>query len=166
MKLNVRFEVNLDFAVCITVRNINKTYAPRKIYWFRIEYIRRHKFIVVQYTTFSKKSCYRPKMVYKCTLYIKNICICWENWRLLQNTGQDTELLQEKKIMFICTWGRLGWIALGLLGWKGAALPLLPDERLVDVRDDTAAGDCRLDQSVQLFVASDGQLRGERGRIS
>ena len=46
--------------------------------------------------------------------------------------------------------------ALGL--WQ-ASLPLLADERLVDVRNDAAAGDGRLDQGVQLLVSADGQLQ-------
>merc|ERR1719471_898454 len=36
---------------------------------------------------------------------------------------------------------------------------LLPDERLVDVGDDAAPGDGGLDQSVQLLVSSDGELK-------
>ena len=37
-------------------------------------------------------------------------------------------------------------------------LALLPDERLVDVGDDSAPGDGRLDQSVQLLVTTDSEL--------
>mmetsp|Transcript_35498 Transcript_35498/g.114488 ORF Transcript_35498/g.114488 Transcript_35498/m.114488 type:complete len:211 (+) Transcript_35498:150-782(+) len=39
---------------------------------------------------------------------------------------------------------------------------LLLEERLVDVRDDAAAGDGRLDQRVELLVAADGQLEVAR----
>lgn len=35
---------------------------------------------------------------------------------------------------------------------------LLSDEGLVDVGDDSSSGDGRLDQRVQLLVASDGEL--------
>lgn len=45
------------------------------------------------------------------------------------------------------------------LGLRQASLPLLADERLVDVRNDAAAGDGRLDQGVQLLVSADGQLQ-------
>ena len=38
------------------------------------------------------------------------------------------------------------------------ALSLLADERLVDVGDDAAAGDGRLDQGVGLLVTTDGKL--------
>ena len=38
----------------------------------------------------------------------------------------------------------------------------LANQRLVDVRDDTAASDGRLDQRVQLFVSSDRQLQVTR----
>ena len=44
------------------------------------------------------------------------------------------------------------------LGLRQASLPLLADERLVDVRNDAAAGDGRLDQGVQLLVSPDRQL--------
>ena len=37
-------------------------------------------------------------------------------------------------------------------------LALLPDERLVDVGDDSTPGDGRLDQSVQLLVTTDSEL--------
>ena len=40
---------------------------------------------------------------------------------------------------------------------RGRAL-LLPDERLVDVRDHTTTSDSGLDQSVQLLVSPDGEL--------
>merc|ERR1719187_188406 len=40
---------------------------------------------------------------------------------------------------------------------------LLPDERLVDVRDDTTAGNGGLDQSVQLLVSPDGELEMSGG---
>ena len=49
---------------------------------------------------------------------------------------------------------------LTLAGWVWqSALALLADERLVDVGNDSTAGDGRLDQSVQLFISSDGQLK-------
>ena len=48
-----------------------------------------------------------------------------------------------------------------LLGQR--ALALLADERLVDVGDDSAAGDGRLDQGVQLLVPADGELQMPRG---
>ncbi len=38
----------------------------------------------------------------------------------------------------------------------------LVDERLVDVRDDTAAGDRGLDERVELLVAADRELRVAR----
>ncbi len=38
-------------------------------------------------------------------------------------------------------------------------LALLSDERLVDVRDDSPAGDGGLDEGVQLLVSPDGQLQ-------
>ena len=41
-------------------------------------------------------------------------------------------------------------------------LVLLHDEGLVDVRDDTTAGDGRLDQRVELLVASDGEQQVSR----
>ena len=41
-------------------------------------------------------------------------------------------------------------------------LALLSDERLVDMRDDAAAGDGRLDQRVQLLVSADGELQVTR----
>ena len=49
-------------------------------------------------------------------------------------------------------------LALGGAGGDGT-LALLADEGLVDVGDDTAAGDGSLDQRVQLFVSSDGELK-------
>jgi len=39
------------------------------------------------------------------------------------------------------------------------AVTLLADERLVNVRDDTTTGNGCLDECVQLFVSSDGQLQ-------
>ena len=42
-------------------------------------------------------------------------------------------------------------------------LVLLHDESLVDVRDDTTAGDGRLDQRVELLVTSDGEKEMSRG---
>lgn len=39
----------------------------------------------------------------------------------------------------------------------GAAL--FANQRFVDVRDDTTAGDRRLDQTVQFFVSADGKLQ-------
>ena len=39
------------------------------------------------------------------------------------------------------------------------AFTLLADERFVDVRNDTAAGNGGLDEGVQLFVTTDGQLQ-------
>lgn len=39
---------------------------------------------------------------------------------------------------------------------------LLPDQRLVDMRNDTSASDGRLDQTVQLLVTPDGQLQVTR----
>lgn len=42
----------------------------------------------------------------------------------------------------------------------GAAL--FTDQRLVDMRDDTTAGDRRLDQTVQLLVSTDGELQVTR----
>lgn len=39
---------------------------------------------------------------------------------------------------------------------------LLSDERLVDVRDDTAAGNGRLDQAVELLVSANGELEMAR----
>ena len=44
------------------------------------------------------------------------------------------------------------------LGLGQASLPFLADERLVDVGDDAAAGDSRLDQGVELLVTTDGKL--------
>lgn len=51
----------------------------------------------------------------------------------------------------------LGW---GLGRLFGAAL--FTDQRLVDVRDHTTAGDRRLDQTVQLLVSADGELQVAR----
>ena len=48
-----------------------------------------------------------------------------------------------------------------LLGER--ALSLLADEGLVDVGDDSASSDGRLDQGVQLLVPPDGQLQMPRG---
>lgn len=42
--------------------------------------------------------------------------------------------------------------SLGLLG-------RLEDQSLVDVRDDTTAGNSSLDEGVELFVTSDGELQ-------
>jgi len=36
---------------------------------------------------------------------------------------------------------------------------LFPDQRLVDMWDDATAGDRSLDQAVQLFVSSNGELK-------
>jgi len=54
-------------------------------------------------------------------------------------------------------------------GWGGdlrlfdrRAVTLLADEGLVDVGDDAAAGDGRLDERVQLFVSTNGQLQVTR----
>ncbi len=52
--------------------------------------------------------------------------------------------------------------SLGLL--DGASLRLFADEGLVDVRDDAASGNGRLDQAVQLLVTSDG-LKEQRNRV-
>ena len=49
-------------------------------------------------------------------------------------------------------------LALVATGGDGA-LALLADQRLVDVGDDTTAGNGGLDQGVQLLVTSDGQLK-------
>ena len=38
----------------------------------------------------------------------------------------------------------------------------LHDEGLVDVRDDTTAGDRGLDEGIELFVAADGKLQVAR----
>jgi len=54
---------------------------------------------------------------------------------------------------------RLVLSALGLSRLHGL---LLDDERLVDVRNDTAARDRRLDERVELLVAADGQLQVAR----
>jgi len=54
-------------------------------------------------------------------------------------------------------------VILSLLGRGDGALALLADERLVDVGDDTAAGDGGLNQRVQLLVTSDGQLKMSGG---
>jgi hypothetical protein len=43
------------------------------------------------------------------------------------------------------------------------SLSLLADERLVDVGDDSSSGDGGLDERVQLFVSSDGELQVARG---
>ena len=48
----------------------------------------------------------------------------------------------------------LSWLRVGAF---------LSDQRLVDVRYDTTSCDCGLDQAVQLFVSSDGQLQVARG---
>ena len=45
-----------------------------------------------------------------------------------------------------------------LLGQR-PTLPLLADQRLVDVGDDAATGDGGLDQRVQLLVPTDGELQ-------
>ncbi len=50
------------------------------------------------------------------------------------------------------------FVCLLLLG----ALALLADEALVDMRDDAAARDRRLDERVQLLVAADGKLEMAR----
>lgn len=50
--------------------------------------------------------------------------------------------------------GRLGRLLFGAA--------LFTDQRLVDVRDDTTAGDRRLDQAVQLLVSADGELQVTR----
>ena len=49
------------------------------------------------------------------------------------------------------------------MGWEWATLPLLADEGLVDVGDDTTAGNGSLDQGVQLLVSPDGELEMPRG---
>jgi len=46
---------------------------------------------------------------------------------------------------------------LGLFGDRTVAL--FANQRLVDVRDDAASGNGRLDEGVQLFVSSDGELQ-------
>jgi len=43
--------------------------------------------------------------------------------------------------------------------FDGGSVSLLADERLVDVGDDSASGDGRLDQGVQLLVTTNGQLQ-------
>ena len=50
-------------------------------------------------------------------------------------------------------------MCLGLAGHGEGPLALLPDERLVDVRDDSAPGNGSLDQCVQLLISSDGELQ-------
>merc|ERR1711990_925267 len=57
------------------------------------------------------------------------------------------------------TWGLMSfrWISL----FSGRSL-LLANERLVDVRNNTSSGDGGLDQAVQLFVSSDGELQMAR----
>ena len=52
----------------------------------------------------------------------------------------------------------LGKLCGSLLLLDTGALALLADERLVDVRDDAAAGDGGLDEGVQLLVSADGEL--------
>ena len=42
------------------------------------------------------------------------------------------------------------------------SLSLLADEALVDMRDDSASGDGRLDERVQLLVTTDGELQVAR----
>lgn len=39
---------------------------------------------------------------------------------------------------------------------------LLADERFVDVRNDTTSGDGRLDQAVEFFVSTNGELKMAR----
>lgn len=58
----------------------------------------------------------------------------------------------------------LGWGLLQALGGLGRLFgaALFTDQRLVDVRDDTTAGDRRLDQTVQLLVSADGELQVTR----
>ncbi len=57
--------------------------------------------------------------------------------------------------MLFCTGG--GFLLEDLLLLR--ALALLADEGLVDVRDDATASDGSLNQGVQLFVTTDGQLQ-------
>ena len=40
-----------------------------------------------------------------------------------------------------------------------ALLDLLADERLMNVRDDTASSNSGLDESVQLFITTNGELK-------
>ena len=66
------------------------------------------------------------------------------SYRLLRSGVRITE-------MFLNRWSTI------LL--RRLALDLLSDERLVDVRDNTAAGDGGLDEGVQLFVTANGKLQ-------
>ena len=52
-------------------------------------------------------------------------------------------------------------LAADLLLLRLAALALV-DERLVDVRDHTTAGDRRLDQRIELLITTDGELQVAR----
>jgi hypothetical protein len=66
------------------------------------------------------------------------------SYRLLRSGVRITE-------MFLNLWSTI------LL--RRLALDLLSDERFVDVRDNTAAGDGSLDEGVQLFVTANGKLQ-------
>ena len=50
-----------------------------------------------------------------------------------------------------------------LLLWSHSTFALLPDQRLVDVRDHTTTSNGGLDQSVQLLVSPDGELEMSGG---
>ena len=45
------------------------------------------------------------------------------------------------------------------MGLLLALLDLLADERLMNVRDDTASSNSGLDESVQLFITTNGELK-------
>lgn len=51
-----------------------------------------------------------------------------------------------------------GQLELGILLGRQRAFSLLPNERLMDVWDDSSSGYGCLDQCVKLLVSSDGQL--------
>lgn len=74
--------------------------------------------------------------------------------------------MRKKVVSFlICSYlhmfGCCSWLvplqSLGL--FRNWTVTLLADQRLVDVRNDTTTSNGRLDECVQLFVSSDGQLQ-------
>lgn len=104
------------------------------------------------------------RITYLCiTLYIRSVC-CWRTEVITTRRFVSGSLLNsEFKITFACVQKRVGLVG---LRQDDVALALrvlycvlfLADQRLVYVRNDTAAGNGCLDQAVQLLVSANGEL--------
>ena len=97
----------------------------------------------------------------------RNIIKNWDKSKKLPTLYYETfpNLLEKTAIIrnSYKSWVERNVRCLGLAGHGQGALALLPDERLVDVRDDAAPSDGGLDQCVQLLISSDGELKEKQG---